>query len=351
MRFKLALALGALTLGGLSAAVAAQGQDNVGQSVWISSAQQIKTLSNAPVREPLTQEQSLALYPRRGPAPGVYRMRALHSGYCLQVAQGEGLDRQERLEQHACRTTTAGPLAENSEALAFVPRSGGGYTIRTFRPIVFNGREPVPGQISNCLTVAPGVVLGPARIEGRACDVPAGGDWTDVGSDGQKFMVLPAGRDVWEIQVASSNPDNPDCIAVRGGSREYLADFIRWGCNQNADQRFSLEWIAPIPADVEAPTLARSKWFFFADGHRRLSPAQGVELSGVSYATFETINDGGDYCMKRCAELGECKAWSWTAAGYAGSLKPMCQWKHDPGIATNRGPASFGKLISGIVRM
>ncbi|NOU02466.1 MAG: hypothetical protein HOO94_02315 [Novosphingobium sp.] len=348
MRFTTILALGTAALAGLSGAVSAQ--DDVGQAVSMDTVRTITALPNALVRSELTAEQRTALYPRRGPQPGIYRMRVLHSGNCLLIQTGYWPDEQDRLTQYSC-PEVRGRLEENSNLYALIPHPAGGYTVRIFRAIRFNGRTAVPGQISNCLTVAPGVIAGPARIEARGCEVPSGAGWTGAGNDDQRFDVVKVAADAWEFRFSASNPESPDCIAARGASREINSDFIKWGCNSNADQRFMLEWTLPLPADLEADTLARSKWFPFADGHHRLSPAQGVELAGASYATFETINDGGDYCMKRCAELGECKAWSWTAAGYAGSLKPMCQWKHDPGTATNRGPASFGKLISGIVRM
>jgi len=343
MRIGIFAALGALALG---SAVMAQSDENVGQAVYTSPGV-ITRLSS--MGGELTAEQRRALFAPRGPAPGVYRLRAVHSGYCLKVNQGSGLDLQERIEQVSCEQGGAS-FDTNPLALALIPAPQGGHTLRTFIDVRFNGRALAAGQISNCLGSAPGVAFGPARIEARGCDIPGGMGWANAGSNDQRFLVLPMGDGSYRLQFAASNPESPDCVAARGGSREFLTDFIRWGCNGNADQRFELQWLGPIPADREAAMLAQQSWFPFADGHHRLSKAVGVVLAGASYASFETIDDSGDYCMKRCAELGECKAWSWTSAGYRGQAKPMCSWKREAGAASQRGAPMLGSVISGIVR-
>lgn len=299
---------------------------------------------------PLTPEQTRALNRPRGPQPGIYKLRVLHSGNCVRINFGALLDRQARLTQDSCRTEILPRLEENFDFFAFVPHPAGGYTIRVLHHVRENGRIPVPGQISNCLTVAPGVVIGPARIEARGCEVPNGEGWTAAGNDDQRFEVLQWSEGAWEFRLAASNGENPDCVAARGASRESMSDFIKWGCNGNADQRFMLEWVMALPADLEVATLKRANWHPFADGYKWLSAANGVELLGANASSFETINDKGDYCMKRCAELSTCKAWTWTAPGYAGQAKPMCHWKSEPGRAVNRSRGYYGKVYSGIVR-
>ncbi|MBP6364462.1 MAG: hypothetical protein KA233_11580 [Novosphingobium sp.] len=298
----------------------------------------------------ITPIQRAELYQPRGPRPGLYRMRVLHSGNCIGTFPGPWPNTQERPVQDHCINQVYPTLEANDQLFAFVPHPAGGHTIRVVRNVAQNGRISVPGQISNCLTVAPGVVIGPARIEARACEVPNGEAWTGAGSDDQRFLVQQMAANAWELRFAGGNVDSPDCIAARGASRESGSDFIKWGCNGNADQRFMLEWVKPFPADLEAATLARTKWFPFADGPYWQSPANGVDLIGPSYATFETIDDKGAYCMKRCAELGECKAWTWSAAGYLGQPKPMCSWKSNSGRPVNRGRGFYGKVYSGIVR-
>ncbi len=298
----------------------------------------------------ITAQQREALYRPRGPRPGYYRLRVLHSGYCLNVSRSLAPDAQERLKQYTCQPTIIPRLDDNFELFAFVPHPAGGHSIRVVTPVVHNGRAPVPGQLSNCVTSAPGVVFGPARIEARGCEVPGGESWTGAGNDDQRFLVQQMAPNAWELRFAASNADSPDCIAVRGGSRDLGTDLIRWGCNGNADQRFMLEWVMPLAVDIESATLARRKWYPFADGPYWLSPANGVDLTGTRYSTFETIADGGQYCMRRCAELTECKAWTWTAAGYRDAAKPICTWRSEAGRPIHRGRLSYGKIFSGIVR-
>ncbi len=343
MKFRLLTLLGAVAA--LSGAALASAEDEIGQAVY-QDGPGIAT----PVKGDITLDQRKALYPPRGPRPGVYRMRALHSGGCLiWYDPGHGAKGPIWLNQYNCAVIDASPAsASNYFEFNFVPHPAGGYTIRS-QVAAQGGREPVPGQVSNCLTVAPGVVFGPARMEIRGCEIPNGQGWEHAGGDGQRFLVLKMTSDAWEIRLFNGNPESPDCVAARGGGG-LGTDYIKWGCNGNADQRFMLQWVKPIPADVETATLARSKWFSFADGHYRLSPANGVDLTGANYSSFETINDNGEYCMRRCAELADCKAWTWTGPGYIGNDPPKCYWKHAAGNPVNRGPRALGKLFSGIVR-
>ena len=296
----------------------------------------------------LTPAQNRALAMPKGPRPGIYTMRALHSGKCVMVTSlaGRYIADGVRLVQDACLNVLSAPDYLDFYGFTFLPHPAGGYTIRT----VFGGRAAVPGQLSNCLSVAQGVVFGPARIEPRGCEVPNGAGWESAGIPGQRFKVTPR-QDAWEISIADLEGDNTQCIAAQGGSSEPQTDYIQWDCNGNADQRFMLTWVGPLAADVEAGTMARSGWFPFGDGPYHLTPANGVDLSGANYAAFETINDNGEFCMRRCAELSECKAWTWTGPAFIGNDPPQCYWKHAAGTPINRGPASYAKLISGIVRL
>jgi len=344
MRLKLLAVLAGLGLAiGGAAALA---EDEISQTVFMDGPGIAQ-----PLKGGITAEQRKALYPPRGPRPGIYRMRALHSGLCVVAWEpNDGFDRQARLAQFDCAALDASANPQRFYEFVMLPHPSGGYTVRS-QLAVNGGRAAVPGQISNCLTVAPGAVFGPARIELRGCEVPGGTGWDQAGGEGQRFDVLQMAADAWEIRPVGASAENPDCIAVRGASRESRADYVKWGCNGNADQRLMVEWVRPIPADLERAALARSKWHPFADGHYRLSPANGVDLTGASYTSFETIDDNGDYCMRRCAELAECKAWTWTGPGYVGNDPPKCYWKHGAGNPVNRGPRSLGKLYSGIVRM
>ena len=295
----------------------------------------------------LTPAQNRALAMPKGPRPGIYTMRSLHSGNCVIVTGFAGaVDTRTRVYQATCPQREANP---GYYEFIFLPHPAGGYTIRTLIGGGEGGRAEVPGQLSNCLSVAQGVVFGPARIEPRGCEVPNGAGWEGTGAPGQRFYVQPS-QGAWTLVVADYDGDNAQCIAAQGGSSEPQTDYIQWDCNGNADQRFLLTWIGPLAANVEAGTLARSGWFPFGDGPYHLTPANGVDLSGANYAAFETADDNGEYCMRRCAELAECKAWTWTGPGYVGADPPKCNWQHAAGTPINRGPASYAKLISGIVR-
>jgi hypothetical protein len=136
---------------------------------------------------------------------------------------------------------------------------------------------------------------------------------------------------------------------VQGGTRD-LADVIRATCDQAGNQRFTFEWIGPVPAELEQPLLQKFGWFRVLGQSVRISPARAVELSGSGYSTFETAADDGDYCMRRCAELTECRAWTWSAAGYRGAATPMCKWHSTIGTASNRGYEAVTKVTSGITR-
>ncbi len=339
--------LAAFGVAALAAGSAALAQGVLTPKSNISAAARTDLLESGDIT--LIQRQEL--YPPRGPKPGYYRIRSLHTGFCLSANAGSNfLDLQERPMAADCYAEVPDPAHPDTQLFALVPHPDGGTTIRTLLGVPRNGRAAVPGQISNCLTVAPGVVIGPARIEARACEVPSGAGWDKAGAEGQRLIIQQMAANAWEFRIAGGNEDDPQCIAVRGASRDRGADFIKWGCNGNADQRFQLEWIGPLPNGLETGALTGSKWFNYPAGPLWLSAANGVDLLGPSYSSFETIADKGDYCMKRCAELSECKAWTWTAAGYRGQAKPMCSWKSDPGKPVSRGRTFFGKVFSGIVR-
>ena len=304
-----------------------------------------------PIKGELDAAQRKALFPPRGPRPAIYRMRALHSGLCLNADRGTGLiDQQERLVQYSCAPTPNPLLAQDFGAFAIVPHPRGGFTIRTFRPIEFGGRMGGPAEIANCLTVARNVVFGPARIEFRGCDVPDQGTWSDAGIDDQRFNIIPVGDDTYTIQLATFAGEQPDCLSARDGNRNVNGDFVKAPCTGQADQRFILSLYKPIPPQFETGVFSRTAWRPFADGAQWLSPVGGVDLSGPSYSSFATNDDRGEYCMRCCAELTQCKAWTWSAAGYAGNSQPMCAWKSEAGTPINRGKALKFKLISGVVR-
>ncbi len=288
----------------------------------------------------ISDTQRTALLGQVGPRPGVYRLKPLHSGYCLGVTNAVAWPEKEHITQKECQG-----IATN---FWVIPHPAGGYTIRTDEPIPQSTRAFTPDQKPYCATVARGVFFGAPRIDLYDCGLPAGaGDWAFAGLDDQRFDLKPVGPNNYEIRpVGNSN----DCWAVRDASRGYLVDILRWNCHGGAEQHFNFEPVKPLPADIESSALQKSGWFPSPDGPRRRAAANGVNIPGGDYASFETIADGGDYCMKRCHELAQCKAWTWTAAGYAGNATPMCFWKSSVGQPVNKGRAFFNKIFSGVIR-
>lgn len=306
-----------------------------------------------PVSGGLTPEQASALYLPRGPRPGVYQIRAQHSGYCLGAVlriHGFGLVETSG-RQIRCRQPHWDDESVKSVEFYALPHPISGYTIRTLAKIEANGRQAVAGQLSNCATIQRGAVVGPAVIDFRGCGLPSGSsEWLQAGERDQRFFLVPTGNNIFEVRIALDTGDNSDCWAIAGASMDIVANLIRWGCNGNSDQRFGFEWLRPIPAGLEEQLLSKMSWYPTADGHRRIKGADGVDLQGPVFNRFETADDKGDYCMKRCAETESCKAWTWTGRGYVGNDPPICYWKSEPGNAINRGPSALGKLFSGIVR-
>ncbi len=294
---------------------------------------------------PLTGRQKDALYGKHLLRPGTYSIRPLHSDLCIDAFNTRSTSIQGHLRQDVCHPNFS------SQDLFILPHPWGGYTVRTTSQTSVIG-SPVTGErMNNCATVARGVVFGPARIDYVQCDFAGfAGDWTQVGAHDQRFDFRKTGRDTYEIGIFNDLGVTADCWAIAGGSRDPTADVIRWDCNGNADQRFVVTWTAPFFASYETELLQSLNWHYAPDGHVRLSPANGVEMTGPSSSYFETIADNGDYCMKRCSELADCKAWTWSAAGYGGNEKPMCHWKAGKFSPVNRGSAALGKLFSGIVR-
>lgn len=63
-----------------------------------------------PIKGELDAAQRKALFPPRGPRPAIYRMRALHSGLCLNADRGTGLiDQQENKASLASEASSPGP--------------------------------------------------------------------------------------------------------------------------------------------------------------------------------------------------------------------------------------------------
>lgn len=305
-------------------------------------AQPIAQIAN----EPLTAAQQKVMAQRNAVRPGMYQFRSLHAGLCARAA---GLGSNPPLALASCdRSLDPGLYG----TFAILPHPVSGYTIR-FNPMRygFDGMRPFSsGEIGNCLGAARGVVFGAARVDLRACD-NAGTDWTRVGADDQRFFLNKVGGNTWEVVFADLG-DVPNCWVLRDGGRENNTEVIRWQCNRTPDQLWELVWVEPIPAGYETPLLDQTNWYRTPSGHFSILGAEGLELSGAAYTTFKTANDQGDYCRKRCAELDQCRTWTWTGPNYVinADRAPRCSWRSAIGDPMNRGQQSFADLRSGIVR-
>jgi hypothetical protein len=300
-----------------------------------------------PVTNELTMRQGQDLYGYPGPRPGLYRLRNLHSGLCLTVMQPPpraGIDPHPEAEYLAQQPCGDSPR----QNLYVLPSFQGFYSVRTTVQVRLDPRAAAPGQVVNCATTARMVVLGAARIDVRTCDIqPGQTSWIYAAGPDQWVKLLP--RDGGNFAISS---DQDHCWTPREGSRGAGADMLRWNCHNGPDQVFTFEPTGPMPAGTESALLTATEWYPTAGGYRRIAGAWGIDLTGPVYSSFETINDNGDYCRKRCAELDHCKAWTWTAPDYVinSNDPPKCYWKSAPGEPISRGPQSLNKLRSGIIR-
>lgn len=338
------LALAALLPAGL--VLAEPGDENVGQVVYTHEPLPVATPAQRvaqPVVTALTDQQKKAIAQGSAVRPGFYRLRSLHSGLC---AASVHVLASPPLVANACSQH------EGLNTFAILPHPAGGYTVRSApRRYGYQGiRENTAAELGNCLTVARNVLLGAPRIELMPCDV-TGTDWTRAGAGDQRFFVQKAGSDTYQVALTEVG-DGADCWVLRDGGRDEGTEVIRWQCARTPDQLWQLQWAGPIDAVLEARLLAESNWYRTPSGHFNIRGAPGLDLTGPVYSSFDTADDGGDYCRKRCAELDQCKAWTWTGPGYVTNSNdpPKCYWKSAAGDAINRGPQTFAKLKSGIVR-
>lgn len=349
MRFQTALMTLSALLAASAAAVSAQDVDQVvhmdGPGVTAVPAQRVAQ----PASNPLTASQKKAIAQGRGPRPGVYRIRSVLSGRCI-VVSGSGTN--PPAETWDCENQDGWQHGGFNNHWVVLPHPSGGFTLRGHpQRLRFDNERPRrAGEYASCLSVARGVILGAPRIELQPCDTQRG-DWVYVGADYQRFFVLPAGGRS-NLLASAEAGDASECINLYNGGRGDGTGVIRWPCAQTSDQMWELEWYGVITPNYEEDLLREGQWYRTPSGHFSILGADGLSFSGAPYNTFETANDGGDYCRKRCAELDQCKAWTWTGPGYVinSNDPPKCAWYAAVGEPMNRGPKTFGKLRSGVVR-
>lgn len=345
-----AIALAALVPAGL--ALAEPGDENVGQAVYTHEPLPVATLAMQvaqPAANALTAEQRKAIAQGKALRPGVYRIRSVLSGRCI-VVSSTGAN--PPAETWDCDRDDGWQHSGFNNHWVVLPHPAGGYTVRGHpqRLSFANERPRRVGEYASCLSVARNVVLGAPRIELQPCDAQ-NGDWMQVGPDYQRFFMQQTGPRSYML-ASTEVGDASECVNLREGGRGDGTGVIRWPCARTPDQMWELEWYGVITPDYEDRLLRKESWYRTPSGHFNILGADGLDLTGPVYSSFDTANDLGDYCRKRCAELDQCKAWTWTGPGYVTNSNdpPKCYWKSAAGEAINRGPASFGKLRSGIVR-
>jgi hypothetical protein len=181
--------------------------------------------------------------------PGVYEIRPVHSNLCVTYEPAAGL-RVPHVSQERCE---GGPpdLVISPQRVQVVPASGGGYFIRV------NGS-------SDCATVARRVIVGPASIDVVACATPPQNACTASAADQIfRLVFIQAGPgtganhvgDVYEVRT----PNN-ECWDIQAGKGDAGVDVIRWGCNQQANQRFRFKFIAPLQDPASLACARRAGW-------------------------------------------------------------------------------------------
>jgi hypothetical protein len=349
MRFRTPYLLAAAGL--LASTIALKAQD-VGQVVHMDGpgiTAQVAQPVAQPASQPFTESQKKALAQGKSPRPGVYRLRSVLSGRCIVVSSNGANPPAETWD---CENRDGWQHGGFNNHWVVLPHPAGGFTLRGHpqRLSFANERPRRAGENASCLSVARGVILGAPRIELHPCDTQSG-NWIQVGADHQRFFAMQSGPRTYMLASAEVG-DASECVNLNNGGRADGTGVIRWPCARTPDQMWELEWVGVVTPDYENDLLRKTDWYRTPSGHFNILGADGLDLTGPAYSSFETANDGGDYCRKRCAELDQCKAWTWTGPGYVVNSNdpPKCYWKSAPGEAINRGPASFGKLRSGIVR-
>ncbi len=263
-------------------------------------------------------EAAQLFYNQNNPAAGLYRFHALHASWCVELDAASGFVA-SYFRQGWC---SLAPERASFGQIAVIPRNavGGRYHPHTLRSMAaLNVND---GRLHGCATVARGVVFGPARIDSHNCDVPPGArDWGAAGGEDQVFRFRYISPGVFEIITPNS-----ECWDVRDQSQNHGTDLIQWECNAQANQRFELTYLGPLPASEASFVQARG-WRQGPDGLRRIWPLAGMDLPGGDYAGFETGDDNGAACAARCIDDAQCRAFTWVRPGVQGP-SAMCYLKN-----------------------
>ena len=298
--------------------------------------------------EPITNDQRKDLYGGvyDRTRPGVYMIRAKNSDLCVEQVVTPTMSMEESfLRMRPCNA------AISYQHFAILPGQWG----NTLRPTTIDYRN---SKYFSCAQVASGVIFGPARIDLWMCNT----DTLESNSSANEELRLHQQQRHFKIvnrpdgaYTTIQTMDFENCWDIRGGSVAMDADIIRWACHAGPNQQFQLDWVRPLAQNDEQAHLLKYGWDWGPDGHRRFVKARGVELPGGNYAEFETINDDGAYCSRRCLETPTCKGWTWTGDGFTRPGQsvagpPKCYLKSTVGSPISWGARNFYRAVSGIVR-
>jgi PAN domain len=296
--------------------------------------------------QPITEEQRKALYGgvHERTRPGVYMIRAKNSDLCVEQVVTATMSMEEsHMRMRPCNANVS------YQHFAIMPGQWG-YTLR---PTSIDYRN---NSYFSCAQVAQGVVFGPPRIDLWMCNTSVledrGDEQVTLHQQARHFRIINRADGAYTTILTM---DYENCWDIRGGSVAMDADIVRWSCHAQPNQQFQLDWVRPLAQNDETSLLLKYGWEWGPDGHRRFVKARGVELPGVDYNKFETIDDDGAYCSRRCLETPDCKAWTWTGDGFKRPKQsvagpPMCYMKRNLGTPVSWGPANAYRAVSGIVR-
>ncbi|APG62685.1 hypothetical protein LPB140_07650 [Sphingorhabdus lutea] len=335
--------------------------------------------------KPLSASQKNLLFPQQYPSPGLYSIETVKDNKCI-FLHSRNAGTKPIIMDKSCNDYFNG--AEKNlkftHIFMILPQPEGGHILKPSPyEVISTGEMRQASQISTtgCLAVDNWSVgsIGPYSILLTSCGDsnnrkdssffnPTPILVSERSTDNSRVKLNNLRGNIWEFQLAVnpytlSNEDFGDhnkdeCWGLRNGSSEYKNDLIRWSCNGQIDQQFKLVKIDDLPNNLDVISeLNYYGWFNGPDGYLRLSPVPSIRITNLeSYGNWPiwgaTPADGAMICAKKCLADGNCRAYSWSEAGYANSYGyPSCTLKRGGGqIMADSLPGYENKLISGVLR-
>lgn len=179
-------------------------------------------------------------------ANGRYRMVAVHSGKCIDVA-GAGTADGVNIQQYSCNGTDA-------QAFDVVNMGSGWYRLKN----VNSGKA---------MDVAANATNDGANIH----------QWADNGSGAQRFAL----RKVNGVEFQIVNQTSGKCVDVAGVSSADSANIQQWACGSGGNQRFRFEALT-TPTPTPTPTPPPSACQLWAEG-KTYNAGTVVSYQGKQY--------------------------------------------------------------------